>query len=118
MKPSSLHFYVFIFDCTGSSLFPGGSSLVSAGVTSVVVVSWILSSCRVLSPLWLWWEARLYVLQRGSFLGAKSGSYSLVVASGFSRVAVEGSSRVVAGDSGHLLSCGDASSQLGVWMAL
>ena len=55
-----------------------------------------------------------------------SGSYSLVVASGFSRVVVEGSSRVVvegssrvvAGDSGHLLSCGDASSQLGVWMAL
>ena len=56
----------------------------------------LLSSCGGLL-------SRLYVLQRGFPLGAISGSYSLVVASGFSRVAVEGSSRVVAGDSGHLL---------------
>lgn len=45
-----------------------GSSLVSAGVTSVVVVSWILSSYRVLSPLsGCGAEARLYVLQRNLF---------------------------------------------------
>ena len=76
-------------------------SLQCAGSSSLVVVG-LICICHRVAPL---------------SVQCPEAS-SLIVASGFSRVAVEGSSRVVAGDSGHLLSCGDASSQLGVWMAL